>query len=83
MDAMLFCLITHKTQDWEQCGRNVPGIPQHCRVQMFHRSKPKYVFKVIQNWETDTLQYILFGGAYFLSAVKVEEGESSWLKIAN
>ena len=41
-----------------------------------------YVFKVIQNWETDTLQYILFGGAYFLSAVKVEEGESSWLKIA-
>ena len=80
---MLFCLITHKMQDWEQCGRNVLGIPQHCRVQMFHRSKPKYVFKVIQNWETDTLQYILFGGAYFLSAVKVEEGESSWLKIAN
>ena len=40
------------------------------------------VFKVIQNWEIDALQFILFGGAYFLSAVKVEEGESSRLRMA-
>ena len=51
-------------------------------VQTFHRSKPKYVFKVIQNWEIDALQFILFGGAYFLSAVKVEEDESSRLRMA-
>ena len=86
VDAMLFRLITHKTQDWEQCHQNVcPGIPRHCTVRTFHRSKPKYVFRVIQNWETDASQYIkfLFGGAYFVSAVKVEEDESSRLKIAN
>ena len=65
MDAMLFRPITHKTQDWEQCRRNVPGVPRHCTVRTFHRSKPKYAFKVIQNWETDALQYISFGGAYF------------------
>ena len=64
-DAMLFRPITRKTQDWEQCRRNVPGVPRHCTVRTFHRSKPKYAFKVIQNWETDALQYILFGGAYF------------------
>ena len=53
------------------------------RVRTFHRSKPKYAFKVIKNWEVDALQYILFGGAYFLSAVKAEEDESSRLRMAN
>ena len=28
------------TQDWEQYRQNVPGIPQHCTVRTFHRSKP-------------------------------------------
>ena len=41
----------------------------------------KYVFNVIQNWETDALQ-ILFDGAYFLSAVMVEGDKSSQLTMA-
>ena len=56
MDAMLFRPITHKTQDWEQCRRNVQGVPRHCMVRTFHESKLEYGFKVIQNWETDALQ---------------------------
>ena len=80
---MLFRVITHKMQDQEQCHRNVPGIPRHCTVRTFHRSKPKYVCKVNQNWEMDALQYILFGGAYFLSADMVEEDERSRLRMAN
>ena len=28
------------TQDWEQCRQNVPGVPRHCVVYTFHRSKP-------------------------------------------
>ena len=48
-------------QDWEQCRRNVPGVPEHCTVQMFHIDLNlfKYVFNVIQNWETDALQFYL------------------------
>ena len=45
-------------QDWEQCCQNVPCVPQHRMVQTFHRSKLlKYVLNVIQNWETDALQF--------------------------
>ena len=29
------------TQDWKQCSRNVPGVPRHCTVRTFHRSKPR------------------------------------------
>ena len=39
----------------------------------------KYVFNVIQNWETDALQ-ILFNGAYFLLAVMVQGDDSSLAK---
>ena len=42
----------------------------------------RYVFNVIQNWETDALQ-ILLGGAYLLFAVMVEEGKSSQQRMAN
>jgi len=43
----------------------------------------KYVFNVVQNWQTDALQFILFDGAYFLLAVMVEGDESSRLRMAN
>ena len=39
----------------------------------------KYVFNVIQNWETDALQ-ILFNGAYFLLAVMVQGDKISLAK---
>ena len=42
----------------------------------------KYVFNVIQTWETDALQ-ILFDVSYFLLSVMVEGDESSHLRIAN
>ena len=48
------CLVY--TQDWEQCRRNFPGVPRRCTVRTFHRSKRRYPFNVIQNWETDALQ---------------------------
>ena len=44
--------------------------------------KLKYLFNVIQNWETNALQ-ILFDATYFLLAVVVEEDESSQLRMAN
>ena len=67
-------------QDWEQCCQNVPCVPQHHMVQTFHRSKLlKYVLNVIQNWETDALQF-LCDGAYFLLADMVEGDESSRLR---
>jgi len=70
-------------QDWEQCRRNVPGVPQHCTVRTFTDVNLfKYSFSVIQNWETNALQ-ILFDAAYFLLAVMVEEDESSRLRMAN
>ena len=28
------------TLDWEQCRRNVPGVPRHCTVRTCNRSKP-------------------------------------------
>ena len=39
----------------------------------------KYAFNVIQNWETDALQF-LFSGAYFLLAVMVQGDDSSLAK---
>ena len=46
------------TQDWEECRRNVPGVPQNHTIQTFHIDLNlfKYVFNVIQNWEMDALQ---------------------------
>ena len=45
-------------QDWEECRRNVPGVPQNHTIRTFHIDLNlfKYVFNVIQNWETDALQ---------------------------
>ena len=40
----------------------------------------KYAFNVIQNWNTDTYNIILFDGAYFLLAVMVEGDERSRLR---
>ena len=40
----------------------------------------KYAFNVIQNWETDALQLMLFNGAYFLLAVMVQGDDSSLAK---
>ena len=37
----------------------------------------EHAFNVIQNWQTDALQFNLFNGAYFLLAVMVEGDESS------
>ena len=34
------CFVRIQVQDWKQCHRNVPSIPQHHMVQTFHRSKP-------------------------------------------
>ena len=45
---------TECTQDREQYRRNVPGVPRYHTVWTFHRSKP---VSVIQNWETDALQF--------------------------
>ena len=73
-------------RDWEQCRRNVPGVPEHCTVQTFHIDLNlfKYVFNVIQNWKTNALNTILFDGAYFLPAIIMVEGdESSRLRMAN
>ena len=43
----------------------------------------KYALCVIQNWKTDTLQFVLFDGAYFLLAVMVEGDESNRQRMAN
>ena len=64
-------------QDWQQCCRNVPGVPLHHTVRTF-----KYAFNVIQNWETNALP-ILFNGACFLLAVVVEGYKRSQLRLAN
>ena len=60
------------TQDWEQCCRNVPGVPRHRTVQTFHRSKPVYV----------RVQCHSKLGAYFLLAVMVDGDKGSRLRMA-
>ena len=76
------------TQDWEECRRNVSGVPKHRIIRTFHINLNlfKYVFNVIQNWKTNALNTILFDGAYFLLAIiiiMVEGDESSPLRMAN
>ena len=52
-------------QDWEQCGWNVPGIPNIAWFKRFtDLNLFKYSFNIIQNLETDALQ-IFFNGAFF------------------
>ena len=60
-----------------QAFHNIAQFKSFTELNLF-----KYVLNVIQNWETDALQ-ILFDGAYFLSAVMVEEDKSSPLTMAN
>ena len=79
MDAMLLGQNTRKT------GNNAVKMSQvFLSMAQFERFAVlnlfKYVFNVIQNWETVTM---LFDGAYFLLAVMVEGDESSWLRMAN
>ena len=70
------------TQDWKQCHRNVAGITLHYTVQTFHRSKSfKYAFNVIQNWNTDALQFYSMV-LIFLLAVMGEGDENSRLRMA-
>ena len=60
------------------CRRNVPGIPQHNMVQMFHRSVQCHS-KLGNGCFT-----ILFDGAYFLLAIiMVERDTSSQLRMGN
>ena len=60
------------------CRQNVPGIPQHNMVQMFHRSVQCHS-KLGNGCFT-----ILFDGAYFLLAIiMVERDTSSQLRMGN
>ena len=54
------------------------------RFERFTDLNPfKHAFCVIQNCETDTLQFVLFDGAYFLLAVMMEGDESNRQRRAN
>ena len=80
--ALLFCQNTCKT------GNNGVKMSQAfhdiARFERFTDLNPlKYAFCVIQNWETDTLQFVLFDGAYFLLAVMMEGDESNRQRMAN
>ena len=65
------------TQDWEQCRRNVPGVPGHHTVRTFHRSKPLNMHSMSFKTGKRICFTIFFDGAYFLLAVMVEGDESS------
>ena len=70
MDAVLFRQNARKT------GHNVVQIS--LRFKCFTGPNLlEYEFNIVQNCETDALQFILFDGAYFLLAVTVEGDESS------
>ena len=82
-EAMLFSQNTCKSGkhavEMSQAFHNIPRFKCFTDLNLF-----KYVFNVIQNWETEGLQ-IFFDGAYwyFLLAVMVEGDESSRLRMAN
>ena len=81
MDAMLFCQNTHKTGnnavEMSQTFHNITQFECFTDLNLF-----KYLFSVIQTWEMDVLQFYSMV-LIFLLAVMVEEGESSWLRMAN
>ena len=56
------------TQDCEQCHQNVPGIPRHCTVRTFHRSKAVRICIQCHSKLGNGCFTILFNGAYFLLA---------------
>ena len=81
MGAMLFHQNTGKTGnntiEMSQVFRNITWFKHFTNLNLF-----KYVFNVIQDWETNA-KYNFFNGAYFLLAVAVEGDKSSWLRMAN
>ena len=73
-DAMLFCQNTRKTGN--NAGEMCQAFHDITRFENFtDLTLFKYSFNVIQNWETNVLQFYLMG-LIFLLAVMVEEGES-------
>ena len=64
VDTMLFHQNTRKPGN---CRWNVPAVPRHRTVRTFHPVF-KYAFNVIQNWETDALQFysmvLIFARSY-------------------
>ena len=81
VDAMLFCQNTRKTGNnaGEMCQvfQDITRFENFTDLNLF-----KYSFNVIQNWETNVLQFYSMG-LLFLLAVMVEGGESSQLRMAN
>ena len=71
------------TQDWEQCRRNVPGVPRHRTVWTFYRSKPVRICAQCHSKLANGCRTILFDGAYFLLAVMLEGDQGSRLKRTN
>ena len=70
-------------QHWEQCHRNVAGIPRHRTVRTFHSSKPVWICVQCHSKLQHGCFTILLNGAYFLLAVMVEGDESSQLRMAD
>ena len=82
-DAMLFCQNTRKTGN--NAGEMCQAFHDITRFENFYFTDLnlfKYSFNVIQNWETNVLQFYSMG-LIFLLAVMVEGGESSQLRMAN
>ena len=77
------CCFIRIHRDWKQCHRNVPGVPRHCAVRTFHRSKPAWTCVQCYSKLANGCFTVLFDGAYFLLAVMVEGDESSQLRMAN
>ena len=73
----IYVVWSEYTQDWEQCCRNVPGVPGHHMVRTFHRSKPLSICIQCHSKLGSGCFTIFFDGAYFLLAVMVEGDESS------
>ena len=78
---MLFRQNTHKTGknaiEMSQVFHDIARFERFTDLNLF-----KYVFNVIQNWETDALQFYSMV-PIFLLAVMVEGDESCWLRMAN
>ena len=73
------CKTGNNAVDMSQAFQKIARFEHFTDLNLF---KFKYSFNVMQNWETNVLQ-ILFDAAHFLSAVMVEEDESSQLRMAN
>ena len=78
---MLFRRSTRKTGnnavEMSQAFQDIARFERFTDLNLF-----KYAFNVIQNWETDVLQFYLMV-LNFLLAVMIEGDKSSWLRMAN